>query len=373
MGQAPATTQPSSNDSASQERKPADQQLLSISPRPAAPAAPQTPEADPLQAQLKALESQAALLGLHRSSPCTPTTPAASPAPKADPLQAQLLALESQAALLDLHCSPACAPHTPQPAARPRAICSASSAADSAVDEHLETVLQLLHKQAALLTQSSQPHSQASAASTHSCRCVSDYSIHSRSSHGHDASQFSISPPKAPQQPWHLPSATRVDAAELQHPASGPQILGQGGMGCVSLMEDTLLDQLVAVKVPFMRGDSDHQDRIMMAVQREHTINDLLSVHSSAHMVEYLGPLEKDGELTGSLAFQMMPGGCLSSNMCALLHRCRMRYLVPACYHLEHLSLASGCACASMHLMFHDLALTVVYTAGKPWPPLRRL
>ena len=254
-----------------------------------------------------------------------PATPAACPPPVADPLQAQLQNLERQAALLGLDLSPAKAPGTPEPEPRqPRAARSSSSAVRN-VDDHLEAVFQLLQEQDQLqapsslisglaYSDSSSSYSSSSYSSDGSCSQASAASIcaHSR------AAEHSVTSQKAEQRNWYLPSAVRVDATELEHPGGKPVILGQGGMGSVSLMQDNVSGQLVAVKEPHMSGDSELQEIIMTGVQREHAINELVSAHGLQCVVEYMGPVEEDGELTGALVFANMPGGSLHSNWYAL-------------------------------------------------------
>ena len=238
----------------------------------------------------------------------------------ADPLQAQLQNLERQAALLGLDLSPAKAPGTPEPAPRqPRAALSSSSEAHD-VDDHLEAVLLLLQEQdqpqapSSLISGSAYSDSSSSYSSDGSCSQASAASVwaHSR------ADEHSVTPPKAEQRDWYLPSAVRVDATELEHPGGKPVILGQGGMGSVSLMQDTVSGQLVAVKEPHMSGDSELQEIVMTGVQREHAINELVSANGLQCAVEYMGPVEEDGELTGALVFANMPGGSLHSNWYAL-------------------------------------------------------
>ena len=195
--------------------------------------------------------------------------PAASLPPKSeDPLAAIFQDLEGQAALLGMQCSPAQAPQTPDRTAGHPASCS--SASSSWLGSH-DTITS-------------------------------------------QQSNYSFASEEAQQKAWYLPASVRVDAGDLQHPASGPCLLGRGGMGCVSLMHDTLCAQMVAVKEPVL-GEGSRRDCVMACVEKEHALNELLS--GTEGLVQYLGPLEQDGELTGSLAFECMAGGSLASNMCA--------------------------------------------------------
>ena len=203
------------------------------------------------------------LSGQQQAASVTPRLPCKA----ADPLAAMFADLQGQAALLGMQCSPAQPPQTPELTACQPATCS---------DSWLE-----------------------------------DASTNSSAS---QQSVFSFVSEQGQQQPWYLPSATRVDAADLQQPPWGPCLLGEGGMGTVSLMHDTLADQLVAVKAPKpYNGSLD--EHVMAAVEREHALNDMLC--GEGRLVEYLGPVEQDGELTGALAFECMAGGSLACNMCA--------------------------------------------------------
>ena len=189
------------------------------------------------------------------------------PPPAADSLAGMFQDLEGQAAVPGLQCSPAQAPRTPELTACQPASCSSASSS-----------------------------------------ALSDDSLHSQ------RSACSFASEEGQQKAWYLPSSTRVDADDLQQPASGPCLLGQGGMGSVSLMHDTLCDRMVAVKAPLL-GKGSRRDCVMAAVESEHAVNELL--YDTEGVVQYLGPVEKDGQLTGTLAFWCMAGSSLASNMCA--------------------------------------------------------
>ena len=122
-------------------------------------------------------------------------------------------------------------------------------------------------------------------------------------------------PAATPQHQWHLPAPLVVGLEHLCHPYGQPRLLGEGGMGKVELMHDARTRAWLAIKSPLLRG-SQVLPRTAAIVEREHAVNaDFMSGGLHPHVVRYLGPVSDQGQLNGSLAFEYLPGGCLSENL----------------------------------------------------------
>ena len=86
-------------------------------------------------------------------------------------------------------------------------------------------------------------------------------------------------------------------------------------MGKVELMQDARSGALLAIKSPLLQG-SHILPHTAANVEREHAANAELTTGTlHPHVVRYLGPVSAQGQLNGSLAFEYLPGGCLTNNL----------------------------------------------------------